>query len=153
MIPIVDRGIRVLFVLVHKREFFLREILYQHNIQLLLFLLLYPLHLFLFHLFLKHLLEPVLFLAHEHVLHLFHLHLCTCLIHLRLPLGLALPHHLHSLLLPWRHPLVLIHLHLLGSLLLLQKRLRRNPRLRLREHLGKVDDQSVLRFDVVFGVG
>lgn len=151
MIPVVNCSIRVLFVLVHKCELPFREILNQHHIQLLLFLLLYLLLLFLFHLLLEHLLKPVLFLAHEHVLHLFHLHLGSHLVYLRLPLHLALPLHRH-LLLPW-HPLVLIHLHLLGSLLLLQECLRLDAGLGLRKHLCKVDHQSVLKADVVLQRG
>jgi hypothetical protein len=92
----------------------------------------------LFHLFLKHLLEPILFLSHKHILHLLHLHLIVSLLNLSLPLGLTLCHH-YDLRLPG--PLMLIHLHLLRSLLLLLHCLRSYPGLSLCEHLLQVDHQ------------
>lgn len=99
-----------------------------------------------FHLFLEHLFEPILFLAHKHVLHLFHLHLIISLLNLSLPLSLTLPLH-DRLRLP--DPLMLVHLHLLRSLLLLLQRLRSDAGLGLSEHLSQVDHQGVLRPDVV----
>ena len=141
MVTIVDCRIRVLFVFVHKCKFFLCKILDQHHIQLLLFFLLYLLLLFLFHLFLEHLLEPILFLAHQHVLHFFHLHLIIGLVDFGLPLRLAL--HLHGRL--WlADPLMLVHLNLFRPLFLLMQGLSSDASLGLTEHLGEVDHQGVL---------
>ncbi len=100
--------------------------------------------LFLLHLLFEHLLEPVLFLAHEHILHLLQFVMLICILLIMLLINIVVNYNY----LLGRPPLMLIHLHLFSLLSLLKQGLSSYPCLGLSKHLSQVNHQGIGALDI-----